>query len=44
MKFDVNLQDFAEHVQRYRGEIAAELHVRFEVAALREKNNSEVHV
>ena len=33
------LQDFSEHVQRYRDEIAAGLHVLFKVAAaLREKN------
>ena len=44
VKFDVNLQDFSDHVQRYRAEIAAGLHARFEVAALREKKYSEVRV
>ena len=37
-KFDINLQDFSENVQRYRNEIADDLHVGFEVAKLLQKD------
>lgn len=38
LKLDANLKGFSENEQRYRTEIAVSLHVRFEVAALCEKN------
>ena len=38
LKLDANSQAFAENEQRYRAEIAADLHLQFEVTALREKH------